>query len=137
LKKLGHTIPDRVDCIQWILETPPKGNPWSAERVIYELLAICFGSVHILSTTTVYVIHDLCLHPEYIEPIRRELETCYQEFECTIQGLTLLDSFIKASARLTPVESSKSPQFVVRTSSYLCSSECRSLRPTITHTLQW
>jgi len=58
--------------------------------------------------TIVYVIHDLCLHPEYIEPLRRELETSYEEFQRTGQGLPLLDSFIKESARLTPVESSKS-----------------------------
>ncbi|KAI0552037.1 cytochrome P450 [Xylaria curta] len=55
--------------------------------------------------TIVYVIHDLCLHPEYIEPIRQELETSYEHFERTGLGLPLLDSFIKESTRLTPVES--------------------------------
>ncbi|KAI5868246.1 cytochrome P450 [Durotheca rogersii] len=104
-RNLGRTAPERADCIQWIMETAPKQNPWSAERVIYELMAIWFGSVHILTTTIVYVIHDLCLHPEYIEPLRYELDTSYQEFERTGQGLPLLDSFIKESARLTPVES--------------------------------
>lgn len=58
--------------------------------------------------TIVYVIHDLCLHPEYIEPLRNELKASYAEFEHTGRGLPLLDSFIKESARLTPVESSKS-----------------------------
>lgn len=53
------------------------------------------------------MIHDLCLHPEYIEPIRQELQTSYEDFERTGRGLPLLDSFIKESARLTPVESSK------------------------------
>ena len=43
-------ISHQADCIQWILETAPKQSPWSAERVIYELMAIWFGSVHILST---------------------------------------------------------------------------------------
>ena len=37
------------------------------------------------------------------------METQYTEFERTGLGLPLLDSFIKESARLTPVESSKSP----------------------------
>ncbi|KAM7192968.1 cytochrome P450 [Naviculisporaceae sp. PSN 640] len=108
-KRLGHTVPRRADCIQWIIDTAPKQNPWSAERVIYELMAIWFGSVHILSTTIVYAIHDLCLHPEYVEPLRQELETCYKEFERTggrdAGALPLLDSFLKESARLTPVES--------------------------------
>lgn len=49
---------------------------------------------------------DLCFHSEYIEPFREELEVNYGEFERTAQGLPLLDSFIKESARLTPVESS-------------------------------
>ncbi|OTA70053.1 cytochrome P450 [Hypoxylon sp. EC38] len=99
LRNLGHPVPKRADCIQWIIDTAPKQNPWSAERVIYELMAIWFGS------TIVYVIHDLCLHPEYVEPLRHELEVSYAEFERTGQGLPLLDSFIKESARLTPVES--------------------------------
>ncbi|KAF2966132.1 hypothetical protein GQX73_g7453 [Xylaria multiplex] len=98
MKSNGYQIPQRADCIQWIIETAPKQSPWSAERVIYELMAIWFGS------TIVYVIHDLCLHPEYIEPIRRELEASYEDFERTGQGLPLLDSFIKESTRLTPVE---------------------------------
>jgi cytochrome P450 len=68
-------------------------------------MAIWFGSVHILSTTIVYVLHDLCLHPEYIDPIRAELAASYADFERTGHGLPLLDSFIKESARLTPVES--------------------------------
>ncbi|KAK9792200.1 putative Cytochrome P450 [Seiridium cardinale] len=55
--------------------------------------------------TIVYVIQDLSLHPEYIEPIRRELQNSYIDFERTGRGLPLLDSFIKESARLTPVES--------------------------------
>jgi hypothetical protein len=89
-------------------------------------MAIWFGSVHALSTVSIYgpisipgectlltfpqtitfTIHDLCLHPEYVEPLRRELDTHYNDFEATAHGLPLLDSFIKESARLTPVESS-------------------------------
>ncbi|KXX75838.1 Ent-kaurene oxidase [Madurella mycetomatis] len=105
LKQLGHDVPKRADCIQWIIDTAPKQNPWSAERVINELMAIWFGSVHILTTTIVYAVQDLCLHPEYIDPIRRELESDYAEFERTAKGLPLLDSFLRESARLTPVES--------------------------------
>lgn len=108
------------------METSPRKNPWTAQRIVYELLAIWFGSVHAMSTvrrkacialsnrcsksasqTITFAIHDLCLHPEYVGPLRRELESPqYAEFERTAQGLPLLDSFIKESARLTPLESS-------------------------------
>lgn len=64
-------------------------------------------SVLILLQTITFAIHDLCIHPEYVEPLRRELQLHYRDFEATAQGLPLLDSFIKESARLTPVESSK------------------------------
>ncbi|KAI2622660.1 cytochrome P450 [Hypomontagnella submonticulosa] len=105
LRNLGHDIPKQADCIQWIMETMPRDQSWSAERIIQELMAIWFGSVHPLCNTIVFAIHDLCLHPEYAEPIRKELEAQYGAFEATGKGLPLLDSFIKESARLTPVES--------------------------------
>ncbi len=56
--------------------------------------------------TTTFAIHDICLHNEYVQPLREELHADYAKFERTGKGLSLLDSFIKESARLTPVESS-------------------------------
>ncbi|KAI2470639.1 cytochrome P450 [Annulohypoxylon bovei var. microspora] len=105
LKNRGHRVPKHDDCIQWIMETSPQKNPWTAKRVVHEVMAIWFGSVHALSTTITFAIHDLSLHPEYVEPLRNELSTSYEAFERTGDGLPLLDSFIKESARLTPVES--------------------------------
>ena len=61
-----------------------------------------------MTQTTTFAIHDLCLHPEYKEPLLREVTGHdYEEFERTAHGLPLLDSFVKESARLTPVEASK------------------------------
>ncbi|RYP47466.1 hypothetical protein DL769_011311 [Monosporascus sp. CRB-8-3] len=105
LKRLGHSVPKHADCIQWIMETSPRQKPWTPTRIVHELMAIWFGSVHALSTTITFAIHDLCLHPGYVEPLRRELQAEYSVFESTGKGLSLLDSFIKESARLTPVES--------------------------------
>ncbi|KAF7879666.1 uncharacterized protein EAF02_007836 [Botrytis sinoallii] len=107
LEKMGQTILKHHDCIQWIMETAPKKNPWTGQRIVHELMAIWFGSVHALSTTISFAIHDLCLHPEYVDPLREEIEgPGYALVEQTAQGLPLLDSFIKESDRLTPVESS-------------------------------
>lgn len=106
LRKANATV--QADCIQWIMETSPKNAPWTPQRVVHELMAIWFGSVHAVSTTVTFAIHDLCLHPEYVEPLRAECEAQYDDFERTGTGLPLLDSFIKESARLTPVESRKS-----------------------------
>lgn len=92
--------------------------------------------------TIVYVIHDLCLHPEYIEPLRRELEASYDEFQRTGQGLPLLDSFIKESARLTPVESSEfclkpSSTRLVAGADLSITSECQAVCPTAIYAFRW
>ncbi|KAI0101984.1 cytochrome P450 [Nemania sp. FL0031] len=79
-------------CIQWIMETSPRKNPWTAKRIIHELMAIWFGSVHALSTTI----------------------TDYADFERTGSGLPFLDSFLKESARLTPVESMSTRRAALR-----------------------
>ncbi|CAG8981795.1 hypothetical protein HYALB_00004738 [Hymenoscyphus albidus] len=102
----GIAIEKHKDCIQWVIETSPKEKPWSAERIVHKLMALWFGSVHILTATICFTIHDLCLQPEYIFSIRAELESSQGScFEKTGKGLLLLNSFIKESARTTPVES--------------------------------
>ncbi|KAK3385913.1 cytochrome P450 [Podospora didyma] len=105
--KLGYDVPERKDCIQWVMESAPKAKPWTAERIVYELIALWFGSVHITSTTVCFALHDLCLHPEYVEPLRKEIETAgWDKFDKSGgKCFPLLDSFMKESARLTPVES--------------------------------
>ncbi|KAI1331512.1 cytochrome P450 [Xylariaceae sp. FL0255] len=105
-QRLGFDVPEHKDCIQWIMETSPKTKPWSVKRVIHELIAVWFGSVHITSTTACFALYDLCLHPEYVEPLRQEIErTTWEAFDETGGKLfPLMDSFMKESARATPVE---------------------------------
>ncbi|RDL36451.1 Cytochrome P450 [Venustampulla echinocandica] len=103
-KKQGHDVPEHHDCIQWIINGTTR--PWAAERVVHELIALWFGSVHITSTTACFVLHDLCLHPEYIPLIRKDIERSgWESFDQSKgQEFPLLDSFMKESSRLNPVE---------------------------------
>jgi hypothetical protein len=60
---------------------------------------------------------DLCAHPEYVEPLRKEVEGLeFDIFMKTSKGLPLLDSFIKESTRLNPIEASMYPMTVCRMS---------------------
>ena len=43
------------DCVQWVMENSPKTKPWSVKRVVHELIALWFGSVHITSTVSKHV----------------------------------------------------------------------------------
>ncbi|KAF2864676.1 cytochrome P450 [Massariosphaeria phaeospora] len=38
-----------VDCMQWVIDTSPRKLPWSAERMMGEILALWFASVHQLA----------------------------------------------------------------------------------------
>lgn len=39
----------QVDCMQWLIDTSPRKIPWTPERMIGEILALWFGSVHQLA----------------------------------------------------------------------------------------
>lgn len=91
--------------MQWIIDAAPKKNPWSAGRIVHEVMALWFGALHALSMSLTYAAIDLCVHSEFVEPLRAELESPgFATFMETANGLPLLDSFIKESARLTPFE---------------------------------
>jgi hypothetical protein len=67
----------------------------------------------------VYAIYDLCLHPEYLTALRQEIaeaaaaavpagaEPDVTKIQLDESSLPLLDSFLRESARLNPLESSE------------------------------
>lgn len=63
--------------------------------------------LHLHSTQTLtFVVFSLCEHPEYIEPLRAEIEgPAGGQFLVEGEGLPLMDSFLKECSRWTPVES--------------------------------
>lgn len=53
-----------------------------------------------------YIIFNLCIHPEYIERLRQESGSFQNSGDHeAIDNMPLLDSFIKESARLNPLDS--------------------------------
>ncbi|KAI1156561.1 putative cytochrome P450 [Nemania diffusa] len=107
LRNRGHNTPKYDDCIQWIMDHCPKHRPWGVTRIVHELIAVWFGSVHIASTTACAAVFDLCDHPDLVDILRQEIEhTGWAKFdESSGQILPLMDSFMKESARLNPIES--------------------------------
>ncbi|UKZ64992.1 uncharacterized protein TrAtP1_006194 [Trichoderma atroviride] len=113
-KKLGHGVPEHHDCIQWVMECSPRSSPWSAERIVHELMALWFGSVHITSTVTNAFI--LFMIVEAKDRIINEIEsTGWAQFEQSGgKAFPLLDSFMKESARINPVESVSSRRMALK-----------------------
>ncbi|KAL8704583.1 MAG: hypothetical protein Q9201_002275 [Fulgogasparrea decipioides] len=103
-KSLGQHKP--LDCIQWIVDTMPRKQPWSAEKIVQVVLGLWFASVHQLAMSVVYGLYDLCKYPDYVAALRDELTVQ----EGRVENLVLMDSFLKESARMCPSDSSTSPR---------------------------
>jgi cytochrome P450 len=113
LASQGHIVPEHKDCIQYIMEQTMNSKPsqceisgpWAAGRIVHELMALWFGAVHTMAMATTFAIRDICMHPEYLDPLRAEIESsAYLKWEATGTGMPLLDSFLKESARLNPLD---------------------------------
>ncbi|KAK8133606.1 hypothetical protein PG984_005618 [Apiospora sp. TS-2023a] len=104
--RMGYKIPEHQDCVQWIMENAPKTKPWTVKRVVHELVALWYGSVHITYVTACFALLDLCNHEEYVAPLRQEIENTGWEAFAKAGGraFPLMDSFMKESSRLNPVE---------------------------------
>ncbi|RLM01932.1 hypothetical protein CFD26_108363 [Aspergillus turcosus] len=109
--KSTSSIPEDapMDCMQWLIDTSPRKIQWTTTRMVGEIIAVWFGSVHQLAmvrqqarTTTTYAIEDLCLHDDYVEPLRAEIQQ-YLAGSCRrrVAEMPLLDSFVRESIRCT------------------------------------
>ncbi|QYS95719.1 hypothetical protein H0G86_002994 [Trichoderma simmonsii] len=90
-----------MDCMQWLIDNSPRKIPWTPAKMVGEIMAVWFGSVHQLAMTSTYAIQDLCLHPEYVEPLKIEIRDYFHLNNSLrdVERLPLLDSFIKESVR--------------------------------------
>ncbi len=45
----GRAADTNRDCMQWLIDTSPRKSPWSSARMVGEIMAVWFGSVHQLA----------------------------------------------------------------------------------------
>ncbi|PIG83981.1 hypothetical protein AARAC_008631 [Aspergillus arachidicola] len=106
----SHNAPaetsSRHDCIQWVLQSSKTPAQKTVVRMTQQIFGILFASAHQMSMALVYAMFDLCLHPEYIQPLREEIEHVRHttSFAGHFDHLPLLDSFLRESARLNALD---------------------------------
>ncbi|KAH8667573.1 cytochrome P450 [Tricladium varicosporioides] len=100
---------DPNDGIQWLINSSCSSiqrQSWSTERLVGEIMAVWYGSLHTLAIAATYAFIDLYSHPEYISSLRSEVSgPLFDAFPASSEGLPELDSFLKESARLSAFES--------------------------------
>lgn len=98
-----------VDMAQWMVESA-RGNDADPDVLAQNMLFMTLAGVHTSSNTTVHALFDLCANPEFIEPLREEVEQVIGEDGWSmnaISRLKKLDSFMKESQRLNQTVLSK------------------------------
>jgi len=103
MEEFGDTWDDAPDDMLMWLMSEAKGVEKSLDGLARRLLIVSFSGVHTTGLTITQVLYRLLSHPEYIEPLRREVEAAVAEEGWTKSGMDKmhkLDSFIRETQRL-------------------------------------
>ncbi|KIL61610.1 hypothetical protein M378DRAFT_166728 [Amanita muscaria Koide BX008] len=101
----GKDWPERPnDAISWLIEYSNSGQS-EAERIrnmVIRMLQINFAALPSTAMSFTHVLYDLATRPEYVQPMRDEVEAVIREegwSKTAIGKLKKLDSFVKESLR--------------------------------------
>lgn len=62
-----------MDCMQWLIVTSPRKNPWTPARMVGEIMAVWFGSVHQLAMVGLRIRLDVLIQLADGMVLRRQL----------------------------------------------------------------
>jgi cytochrome P450 len=104
LKQSGVEKDDEkpVDMIQWMADSA-RGTDRDPDVLAHNMLFMSLAAVHTSAATAIHVLFDLCANPEYVQPLRDEVQRVIGEHGWTLAAITTmkkLDSFMKESQRL-------------------------------------
>ncbi|KAF8178062.1 cytochrome P450 [Pholiota molesta] len=90
------------DLISWLINEAPESQ-LTVEALALRILSINFAAIHTTSMALTNALYDLAVHPEYVKPMREEVEAVIaaEGWTKTAMGkMRKVDSFIKESQRL-------------------------------------
>ncbi|KAF8733251.1 hypothetical protein AX14_003987 [Amanita brunnescens Koide BX004] len=93
------------DLLSWLVEIS-KGKGRSLREITMFILFIDFVAINTTTTTVTQSLYNLAYYPEYVQPLREEIEAVIQEqgwSKASVAMMTKLDSFVKETMRLSPL----------------------------------
>jgi len=90
------------DLLTWLMEDA-IGEEKEPRNITRRILAVNFAAIHTTSITFTFALYRLLAHPEYIEPLREEVESIVKEqgwTKASILSMRKLDSFLREAQRL-------------------------------------
>ena len=99
-----------VDVLEYMMDLA-KGKESDAENLAMRYCYTIIGSVHTVTGAIVDSLYEACARPEYIEPLRQEIQQALDEEggwnKVTLSKMRKLDSFMKEVQRMYPPSASK------------------------------
>ncbi|CAA7260277.1 unnamed protein product [Cyclocybe aegerita] len=102
-ERYGADWPDKPnDYLSWLLDEA-QGHQRTVHDLATRLLAANFASIHTTANAFTQALYDLACHPEYVEPLREEVESIVGSkgwSKESVANMRMVDSFIKESQRM-------------------------------------
>ncbi|KAI9880172.1 MAG: hypothetical protein M1830_004991 [Pleopsidium flavum] len=93
------------DLLQWMMDGANESES-KPDKLAHRQLLLTLASIHTTTMSVTHALYDLAAMPEYIQPLRAEIEQILKEDgDWQKNGLTKmrkLDSFLKESQRMNP-----------------------------------
>ncbi|KAI6040413.1 cytochrome P450 [Pisolithus marmoratus] len=87
------------DILQWLIDEKQES---STRLFALRVLTINFASIYLISNTFTQVLYNLAAYPQYVEPLREEVDAIIQEHGWTAEAIALMrkvDSFLAETLR--------------------------------------
>ena len=100
------------DVLQWMMDAA-EGEEDKPDKLAHRQLLLTIASIHTTTMAASHAMYDLCANPEFITPLREEIKQQLDSegnFNVTaLNDMRKLDSFMKESQRLNPLNLSMHP----------------------------
>ncbi|KAI0947286.1 hypothetical protein AcV7_009746 [Taiwanofungus camphoratus] len=101
----GNWVEKPNDMLMWLIEEAMVMGE-STEFIVQGILSANFGSTHTSSISVTHALYHLAGSPQYLQPLREEIEGVIESHGWTKQALSMLwklDSFMRESQRFNGV----------------------------------
>ncbi|KAI0368877.1 cytochrome P450 [Pilatotrama ljubarskyi] len=106
MKEFGEDWPDKPhDMLQWVMEVAESRDN-SYEAIAQRIMLVNFAAIHTSSNSITHAIYHLAEHPEFIAPLREEIEDIIKEegwTKAAMGKMWKLDSFFRESQRFNGI----------------------------------
>ncbi|KAG5651324.1 hypothetical protein H0H81_009077 [Sphagnurus paluster] len=106
MEEYGNDYPGKPnDMLSWLMDEA-EGDETSLRNLTLRILTVNFSAIHTSTMAFCHALFHLAEHPEYIKPMREEIEEVIEREGWTHNAMNQMfkvDSFIKESQRLNPL----------------------------------